>query len=58
MQEYDFGYDSTIVSFSKDKSIVGYNYLEHSFEVPSKEIYNLIRDWHEKIIKWKNEIHA
>ncbi|MCL5244251.1 hypothetical protein M4I21_00415 [Cellulophaga sp. 20_2_10] len=45
IEEYEFGFDSTIIDFKKEKSIINYDYFESEIEVDSVSLYNVINDW-------------
>jgi hypothetical protein len=49
------GDDWCIVSFKRSKSLVsnGFDAFE-PFEIESKLILELVRDWHEFLLKWEN----
>ncbi|MBB6460250.1 hypothetical protein [Flammeovirga kamogawensis] len=42
---YEFGFDSTIIDFKKEKSIINYNYFRSEIEVDSISLYDVIKDW-------------
>jgi len=50
IEEYEFGYDATIIDFEKDIAIINYNYFEDQLEVPAKSIFNLMKDWRDFLI--------
>ena len=52
---YEFGFDATLIDFGKEISVVSYGFGEGSFEVPSEEIYTIMREWGEHLTNWKNE---
>jgi hypothetical protein len=52
---YEFGYDATLIDFGKEKSIISYGFGDGEIEVPSEEIYTLMKEWGEHLKKWKNE---
>jgi hypothetical protein len=52
---YEFGYDATLIDFGKEKSIISYGYGDGEIEVPSEEIYTLMKEWGEHLKRWKNE---
>lgn len=45
IEEYEFGFNSTIIDFQKEKSIINYDYFENEIEVDSVSLYNVINDW-------------
>ena len=47
----EFGYDATIIDFFKDKTIINYNYFEDQLEISSSDMYNLMKDWRDALIK-------
>lgn len=50
---YEFGYDATLIDFGKEKSVISYGYGEGEIEVPSKEIYQLMKEWGKHLKEWK-----
>jgi hypothetical protein len=52
---YEFGYDATLIDFGKEKSVISYGYDDGEIEVPSEEIYTLMKEWGEHLKRWKNE---
>lgn len=52
---YEFGFDATLIEFGKEISVVNYGFREGSFEVPSEEIYTLLKEWGEHLMNWENE---
>jgi hypothetical protein len=51
---YEFGYDATLIDFGKEKSIISYGFGDGEIEVSSEEIYSLMKEWGEHLLKWKN----
>ncbi|CAA0166724.1 hypothetical protein [Tenacibaculum maritimum] len=45
IEEYEFGFDSTIIDFKKEKSIINFNYFEDEIEVDSMPLYQMMNDW-------------
>ena len=52
---YEFGYDATLIDFGKEKSIISNGFGDGEIEVPSEEIYTLMKEWGEYLKNWKNE---
>jgi hypothetical protein len=52
---YEFGYDATLIDFGKEKSIISYGFGDGEIEVPSEDIYTLMKQWGEHLKNWKNE---
>lgn len=52
---YEFGYDATLIDFGKEKSIISHGFGDGVIEVPSEEIYELMKEWGEHLKNWKNE---
>jgi hypothetical protein len=53
LEEYEFGYDATIIDFRKDKSVINYNYFEDRIEIPSEDLYRFMSEWRDYLIKWE-----
>lgn len=49
LEEYEFGYDATIIEFRKNQTIINYNYFEDELPIESESIYNLVKDWYEEL---------
>jgi len=45
IEEYEFGFDSTIIDFQKEKSIINYDYFESEIEVDSVSLFNMMNEW-------------
>lgn len=56
LDTYEFGFDATLIDFGKKKSIVSYGFGEGSFEIPSEEVYQFMKEWTERLTKWKIEL--
>ncbi len=50
IEEYEFGFDSTIIDFQKEKSIINYDYFENEIEVDSVSLFNMMNDWLKSVI--------
>lgn len=60
IDSYEFGYTATMIDFSKEKSIVD-NTWDDDFikiEIPSEEVYQFMREWADKLVKWKKNKKA
>ena len=56
VDSYEFGYTATMIDFYKNKSIID-NTWDDDFikiEVPSEDIYQFMKEWTDKLIKWRN----
>jgi hypothetical protein len=53
---YEFGYDATLIDFGKEKSVISYGFGDGEIEVPSVEIYQLMKEWRDALLKWKKSI--
>ena len=54
IESFEFGYDATIIDFFKDHAIINFNYFEEQLEVPSSDIYRLMKDWRDALLAFKN----
>lgn len=53
IESFEFGYDATIIDFFKDRAIINYDYFEEQMEIPSSDIYQLMKDWRDALIEYK-----
>jgi len=57
LDSYEFGYDSTLIDFLKNKAVISYNFGDDNLEIGSGLVYNFMRVWCEYLVKWEKTIN-